>query len=556
MSENQVIDEVSADLETRSKSRRLSQTHPLGDIQESSYGVSAEPGAIEGPVRAKPRRDAACADDAPASARSSSKESVGAKLPEQVVDHGAAAQSTTGSSISMSGESMARRLRDSAASEAAQPPTAVAREPVTRRLSLYEDSGASGMSAQQPTVSAIPTTCALVTTVRAASFASETNAQPLPSPGSGSNPLSLHPSGAASAASSKRPEWSEHDESPHSENEQGKASFRQARSTTGKRLSSGVRTTRGRMHRRHSLASETQSTVLTPTRTASAERHRDEEGAHMVSGLAPSQDYLSKQPVSQTTAAPTQNMTSARNSLRPPMTAMTWSAGVEMNTSAAIRAFEEYRASVSAQLDAAERLVERYKVENEQLRAQLNSAEPAKLRRRLEELERDHAEQQVRSLELENRALQLEAELARERVVLERERLQLSQLENDAAPAAALFQLCSGASHVKPIRVRYESNDEASAAQKSADQVTTPGERVRPQALWLTGYQVLLENSQSQRRALFQLVLDDAGDIEYTPLDLQLGDAATEAPDFLQETIYFPKHELPLFWLRLVSALF
>jgi hypothetical protein len=310
------------------------------------------------------------------------------------------------------------------------------------------------------------------------------------------------------------------------------------------------------MHRRHSLASETQSTVLTPTRTASAERHRDEEGAHMVSGLAPSQDYLSKQPVSQTTAAPTQNMTSARNSLRPPMTAMTWSAGVEMNTSAAIRAFEEYRASVSAQLDAAERLVERYKVENEQLRAQLNSAEPAKLRRRLEELERDHAEQQVRSLELENRALQLEAELARERVVLERERLQLSQLENDAAPAAALFQLCSGASHVKPIRVRYESNDEASAAQKSADQVTTPGERVRPQALWLTGYQVLLENSQSQRRALFQLVLDDAGDIEYTPLDLQLGDAATEAPDFLQETIYFPKHELPLFWLRLVSALF
>lgn len=179
----------------------------------------------------------------------------------------------------------------------------------------------------------------------------------------------------------------------------------------------------------------------------------------------------------------------------------------------------------------------------------------AKLRQRVDDLERTRTDQQLRYLELQKHAIQLEADLARERLALERERSQLAQLENDAAPAAALFQLCSGATQVKPIRVRYESTGTTPETEAKLPG-NTPSTANRPQAIWLNGYQILLENSALQRRALFQLVLDDSGDVEYTPLELMLGDAATDAPDFLQETIYFPRNELPLFWLRLVGVLF
>lgn len=522
---------------------------PLGDIQENSYGIATESDASERVAVEKRAPDAASSDRAPTSVRSTSKDNFVVDGLEQLLNCAGAGvvttPSTTGSSASVCGESAAQRVRTSASGGAVQATASTAGAISSPLADKRDESGVSAAGAGH--LSALMAGSPLATVALA----------PETSPATDTNPFPIPPSGAASTASSKRPEWTDHDESAHSGNGQGRGSLRQPRSTTGKRLSSGARTVRGRMHRRSSALSETQSTSATPIRPPNAGLVGHDTQATTVSGRAPVQRSTpQRNTASSPVAPPPQHISSGRISVRPPSTAMTWSASAEMNTSAAIRAFEEYRASVAAQLDAAERLVERYKSENEQLRTQLSSdAEPAKLRQRLEELERERAEQQVRYLELENRALQLEAELARERVTLERERAQLAQLENDAAPAAALFQLCAGATQVKPIRVRYEST-ETTPEDNAKNGVTSSGKQSRPQAVWLNGYQVLLENSQLQRRALFQLVLDDSGDIEYTPLELRLGDAANEAPDFLHETIYFPRNELPLFWQRLVSTLF
>ncbi|KAF6002150.1 hypothetical protein F1559_001411 [Cyanidiococcus yangmingshanensis] len=536
MDENQVITEPCADVGGRTKLRRLSQVRPLGDIQENSYGIATASDASERVAVEKRAPDAASSDRAPTSVRSSSKDNFIVDGLEQLRNCTGAGvvttPSTTSSSVSVCGESAAQCVRASASEGAVQ---AAASTAGAISSPLADKRDASGVSAADAGHLSASMTGSPLATVALA---------PATSPATDTNPFPIPPSGAASTASSKRPAWTDHDESG--------ALWK--RTGTWKLAPTPFY---NRETALNSALSETQSTSATPIRPSNAGLVGHDTHATTVSGRAPAQrSPPQRNTASPPVAPPPQHISSGRISVRPPSTAMTWSASAEMNTSAAIRAFEEYRASVAAQLDAAERLVERYKSENEQLRTQLSSdAEPAKLRQRLEELERERAEQQVRYLELENRALQLEAELARESVTLERERAQLAQLENDAAPAAALFQLCAGATQVKPIRVRYEST-ETTPEGNAKNGVASSGEQSRPQAVWLNGYQVLLENSQSQRRALFQLVLDDSGDIEYTPLELRLGDAATEAPDFLHETIYFPRNELPLFWQRLVSTLF
>jgi hypothetical protein len=349
-----------------------------------------------------------------------------------------------------------------------------------------------------------------------------------------------------------RPDWAAPDESTLDGQQSARDSLRGARTPATRRLSGGVRTTKSRMqHRRSSTAANTQL----PVPRMVTNEDKSEAGVPASGQGSGAEPRALQQDTSPAQLPSSERAAGTQGAQRLPATTFPWNANGTIQAAEATRAFEEYRASVAVQLDAAERLVERYKSENEQLRQQLDHAEVAKLRQRVDDLERTRTDQQLRYLELQKHAIQLEADLARERLALERERSQLAQLENDAAPAAALFQLCSGATQVKPIRVRYESTGTTPETEAKLPG-NTPSTANRPQAIWLNGYQILLENSALQRRALFQLVLDDSGDVEYTPLELMLGDAATDAPDFLQETIYFPRNELPLFWLRLVGVLF
>ncbi|KAK4534264.1 hypothetical protein CDCA_CDCA01G0289 [Cyanidium caldarium] len=208
---------------------------------------------------------------------------------------------------------------------------------------------------------------------------------------------------------------------------------------------------------------------------------------------------------------------------------------------AAMTAFEEYRQAVAAQLDASERLVEHYKLENQRLLDTIQKTRVSQLQTRIEDLERDFAAERMAALEARNRALELEAQLIHKNADLEQRQLRLHELENRAVPAAEVFQLCCRDTSVKRVRVQYEpegDGDDAPAA-----------------AVVLDGYEVLIENTADGRRARFQLVPDSHAEIEYNPLEVRFGEHPA-APSFLYESIFFAQSELPLFLVRLLGALF
>ena len=216
----------------------------------------------------------------------------------------------------------------------------------------------------------------------------------------------------------------------------------------------------------------------------------------------------------------------------------------DVSLPAAMTAFEEYRQAVAAQLDASERLVEHYKLENQRLLDTIQKTRVSQLQTRIEDLERDFAAERMAALEARNRALELEAQLIHKNADLEQRQLRLHELENRAVPVAEVFQLCCRATSVKRVRVPYEpegggNDDDAAAAA----------------AVVLDGYEVLIENTADGRRARFQLVPDNHAEIEYNPLEVRFGEHPA-APSFLYESIFFAQSELPLFLVRLLGALF